>query len=336
MKKLSIALLLGVSLAQAGTGNIDAAVARSLVEKTITQVETQALPPASQAEYDTAKQRVLAFIAGDAKEFDRQELYKTINKMLRTIDSDGHTMLWSQEVSQKYERSAPAPDAQPAQVRTVDTHNGKALVITPPASRTSETKAIQLYVESMLRQVAGAEGLERSCALVVDLSAQTGGNAWPPMVLLEPLFTPDNTARFVKRDNERFPVASLATIKGIKARLDQLPPNALERFRGQKYAVVYSPRTASAGEMIAVALQGEPGRSRSFGAQTYGMTTGNVPVAMPDNAKLLLTTTRYAIGDQPPMRGKLAPDVPMPPAMALQQAAEWATAQSPTCAPGGA
>lgn len=333
MKKIAAALLLATSLAQAASGTIESPVAKALVEKTIEQVEAHALLPASQAEYDAAKQRVLAFIAGDAKEFDRQVLYKTINQMLRTIDSDGHTMLWPQEVSQRSERSAPSLDTIPSQVRVVDTPQGAALVINPPAITTSEPKAMRDYIETLQRSIAGVEGLQRSCALVVDLSGQTGGNAWPPMVVLEPLFSEQNTSRFVKRDNERFPVANLAMIKGIKSRMEQLPPNALERFRGQKYAVVYAPRTASAGEMIAVALQGEPGRSRSFGAQTYGMTTGNMPVAMPDNAKLLLTSTRYAFGDQPAIRGKLSPDVPAPAQMAVQQAAEWATAQSPACAP---
>lgn len=333
MKKIIAALLLVPPLAHAAAETIEASVAKALAGKTIEQVEAHALLPKSQAEYDAAKQRVLDFLAGDANELDRNELYKTINQMLRTIDSDGHTMLWPQEVAQRSERSAPSLDTIPSQVRVLDTPHGAALVVNPPAIKTSETKAMQAYVEALERSIAGTEGLQRSCALVIDLSGQTGGNAWPPMVVLEPLFTDQNSSRFVKRDNERFPVASLTAIKGVKARMEQLPPHALERFRGQKYAVVYGPRTASAGEMIAVALQGEPGRSRSFGAQTYGMTTGNMTVAMPDNAKLLLTTTRYAFGDQPVLRGKLSPDVPAPAQLAVQQAAEWAAAQSPACAP---
>lgn len=330
MKKLIAAILMSAfGAAQSQTDAIDAPVARALVEKTIEQVETQALPPLSQAEYDAAKQRLLALIAGDAREFDRQQLYKSINALLQTIDSDGHTMLWSQEVAQRSERSAPSLGTIPSLVSVLDTPHGAALVLNAPAIRTSEPNAVRAYIDTTLRGIASTPGLERSCALVIDLAGQTGGNAWPPMVVLEPLFTAQNTARFVRRDNARFPVASLGTIANIKSRMPQLPANPLERFRSQKYAVVYSPRTASAGEMVAIALQGEPGRSRSFGLETYGMTTGNQTVAMPDNAKLLLTTTRYAFGDQPVMRGKLVPDVAAPAQLAVQQAAEWVTSQSP-------
>lgn len=321
MKSLALALLLSAPLAHSAPLSIEATVAKELVAKTIEQVEAHALAPTSQAEYDAAKQRVLAFVAGDAQAFDRQQLYQVLNRMLWTIDSDGHTMLWPQEVKQHSERSAPSLDTIPSQVRVIDTPHGAALVLTPPAIVTSNGKAMQDYAAVMLRGIAGAEGLASSCALVVDLSGQTGGNAWPPMAVLEPLFSSQNTARFVTRDNARIPIVS-GHMEGIKTRIGQLPSNALERFRGQKYAVVYGPRTASAGEMIAIALQGEPGRSRSFGAQTYGMTTANLPVAMPDNATLLLTSARYALGEQPVLRGKLAPDVPASQQQAVQQAAE--------------
>lgn len=330
-KFAALPLLLAAVLAHAGTAPLDATVAKALATRTIQQVEANALPPTSQAEYDEAKQRVRDFVASDSATVDREPLYQLINRMLQTIDSDGHTMLWSQEVKQRSERSAPSLETIPSQVRLIETPHGTALAISPPAVRSSEPKVAQAYVDAMLRGIADTEGWQRSCALVVDLSGQTGGNAWPPMAVLEPLFSAENTARFVTRHNDRTPVASLESIARYKARIGALPANPLERFRAQSYAVVYGARTGSAGEMLAIALQGEPGRSRSFGARTYGMTTGNVTVSMPDNATLLLTTTRYAFGDQPVIRGKLAPDVAAPAAAALQQAAEWAAANSPAC-----
>lgn len=333
MKKLFAATLLTASFAYAGNGTstIDAPIAKELAAQTIQKIEAQALLPASQSDYDAARRRVQAFLAGDAASFDRKQLYRVINDMLDTIDSDGHTMLWSREVTQRAERSVPSLEVIPSQVRVIDTPHGSALVVTPPAISTSDTKAIQDYVTAMQGGIAGTKGLERSCALVVDLSGQTGGNAWPPMLVLEPLFSADNTARFVDRNNRREQLAHPAIFRNLKRRLGTVPKNALERFRGHPYAVVYANATASAGEMIAIALQGEPGRSRSFGAQTYGMTTANVPLEMPDNATLLLTTSRYALGEQPVIRGKLAPDVALPAPEAVQRAAEWAVAQSPAC-----
>lgn len=328
---IAAASLLLIAAAHAGPGKVDATVARELVAKTIEQIETQALPPVSKREYDAAKQRLLASIAGNEKEFDRQQLYRNINQLLQTIDAGGHTMLWTQEVSERAARSAPSIDVMPRQVRVVDTAHGAALVLNMPAIRVTTPASIQAYIETMLRSIGGTNGLERSCALVVDLTGQTGGAAWPQMIVLEPLFSPGNTSRFINRNNVRYPLTNPKYFESMKERIGQLPPNALERFRGQKFGVVYAAVTASAGEMIAVALLGETGRSRSFGEPTYGLTTGNVSVTMPDNSRLLVTTTRYALGDLPAIRGKLLPDVPAPAAMAVQQAAEWATEQSPSC-----
>ncbi|XLZ67903.1 S41 family peptidase [Massilia sp. SR12] len=242
-------------------------------------------------------------------------------------------MLWSQEVTQGFERSTPSLETIPEQVRVVDTPQGAVLVLNLPAIHSSDSKAMQAYVTASFDSIAATDGLARSCALVVNLSGQTGGNAWPPMLVLEPLFTAQNTAQFVAREDKRFQVAHPAVIQNVKRRVGEVPPNPLERFRGQNYGVVLARSTASAGEMIAMALQGEPGRSRSFGSQTYGMTTANQTVQMPDNALLLLTTSRYAFGMQAAIRGKLQPDVPTSAHDAVQQAAEWAAAQSPACTP---
>jgi len=328
---IAAASLLYCATAFADSGKVDAAVARALVAKTIEQIESQGLPPVSKQEYDAAKRRLRASVAGNEKEFDRQQLYRNINQMLQTIDSGGHTMLWTHEVSERSARSAPSLDTMPRQMRVIDTAQGAALVVNLPAIRVTTPESIEAYIKTALHSIAATNGLERSCALVVDLSGQTGGAAWPQMVVLQPLFTPDNTARFVNRDNVRYALANMRYIESMKARIDQLPPNALERFRGQKFGVVYAPVTASAGEMIAVALLGESGRSRSFGAPTYGLTTGNVGVTMPDNSRLMVTTVRYALGDSPAIRGKLLPDVPAPATTAVQQAAEWVTEQSPAC-----
>jgi C-terminal processing protease CtpA/Prc len=251
--------------------------------------------------------------------------------MLQTIDSGGHTMLWTHEVTERSARSAPSLDTMPSQVRVIDTEHGAALLLNMPAIRVTTPATIHAYIETMLRSIAATDGLERSCALVVDLTGQTGGAAWPQMVVLEPLFSPANASRFVDRNNVRWPLTNRKYFESEKERIGQLPPNPLERFRGQKFGVVYASVTASAGEMIGVALQGETGRSRSFGEPTYGLTTGNVGVTMPDNSRLLVTTTRYALGDAPPIRGKLLPDVPASAATAVQQAADWATGQSAAC-----
>jgi len=161
---VAAAVLLLAAAANAGSGKIDADVARALVAKTIEQIEAQGLPPVSKREYDAAKQRLQASVAGNEKEFDRQQVYKNINQMLQTIDAGGHTMLWTQEVSERAARSAPSIDIMPRQVRVVDTAQGAALVLNMPAIRITTPATIQAYIETMLRSIGDTNGLERSCA----------------------------------------------------------------------------------------------------------------------------------------------------------------------------
>ena len=220
-------LLLGAA-AYADSGKIDASVARALVAKIIQQIESQALPPVSKQDYDAAKRRLQASVAGGEKELDRQQLYKDINRMLQTIDSGGHTMLWTHEVTERRIRNAPSADSMPGQVRIVETAQGAALVLNMPPVRVTTPAAIQAYIETILRNIAATSGLERSCALVIDLTGQTGGAAWPQMVVLEPLFSPGNTSRFINRDNVRYPLANPKYFESVKGRIGPLPPNALE------------------------------------------------------------------------------------------------------------
>ena len=148
--------------------------------------------------------------------------------------------------------------------------------------------------------------------------------AWPAIAALAPLITSANAARFVDRDGVRSPLVAPGDVE--RAAGGPLPSSDLARFAGHAFAVVLAPQTASAGEMVALALRGEPG-ARTFGQKTYGATTANVLVPLPDGATVLLTTSRYALGDAPPLRGPVVPDFPAAsrdsPDATLRQAVSW-------------
>src|SRR5205823_15053421 len=99
-------------------------------------------------------------------------------------------------------------------------------------------------------------------------------------------------------------------------------------------AVLVGERTASAGEMLLVALMGEE-RVQTFGRTSYGQSTANMTYRLADGSRLVLTEQRYALGDAPVYHG----DIPaMHPAAAgetwdasVRTAAEWAAANSPQC-----
>jgi C-terminal processing protease CtpA/Prc len=111
--------------------------------------------------------------------------------------------------------------------------------------------------------------------------------------------------------------------------------NPLARFGSGPLAVVVGKRTASAGEMLLVALLGEE-RVQTFGSTSFGKSTANRSYPLADGSTLVLTTSRYALGDGPVYQGGIPA---MHPAAqdalvedAVKTAADWAAANSPQCA----
>lgn len=310
------------------SGEIDRATARALVDTLVHDVETQALRPRVQAEYDGAKARLVALLDTPAPALDRHILYEAARSMLSTLDTDGHTLLWSKQQTATWTGfTSPSSAEQATVVQTMPTPDGgSVLVLRPPQTTFMDTPSTRLYVEALTVQVNRMlEASAPPCGLVIDLSDQGGGNAWPAITALASLLTPANTAEFVDRDGHRRPLVS----KGVEEYFfgGTPPASGLARFTGRPFAVVLTGQTVSAGEMLAIALRGEP-QARTFGRPTMGATTANLPTALPDGATVLLTISRYAYGNDSPLRGPLVPDVEADKnatlEATLEQAAAWA------------
>ncbi|WP_160409443.1 S41 family peptidase [Massilia cellulosiltytica] len=142
--------------------------------------------------------------------------------------------------------------------------------------------------------------------------------------------------RWVDRDGKAIPVVDRTGLAGMAARDVGERANPFSSFAAGPLAVLVGAKTASAGEMLLVALMGEE-RVRTFGQASYGMSTANKVYWLPDGAMLLLTEMRYALADGPVFRGGIAPMQPAPKGepveASLRTAAEWAAANSPRCVP---
>jgi hypothetical protein len=291
------------------TGDLDRTTAQALANALIADVETQALRPRVPAEYDAAKKRLLALVDAPAPVESRSAVYIAARAMLSTLDTDGHTLLWSKEQMSAWQSATrPESGSDESAVRTVTVPDGPSvLVLRPPQTTFIDAPSTRTYALGMIERMRQVIAADSPCAVVVDLSAQEGGNAWPAIAALVPLLTAANAAHLVDRDGVRRPVVAPGAVEWVAG--GPSPANDLARFGGHPFAVVLASQTASAGEMVAIALRGEPG-ARTFGQKTYGATTANVVTPLPDEATVLLTTSRYAIGDEPPLRGPLAPDMP--------------------------
>jgi len=317
-------------------GDLERATAQALVQALITDVETKALPPRVPAEYDAAKARLVALVDAPSPVESRAAVYAAAREMLSTLDTDGHTLLWSREQMSAWQNATtPQSGSDASAVRSVTAADGRAvLVLRPPQTTFLDVLSTRTYAVGMLDRIRRVIATDAPCAVVIDLSDQVGGNAWPAIAVLAPLITTENVAHFVDRDGVRTPVVAAGSTEWATG--GPLPSNDLKRFAGHAMAIVLTPQTASAGEMVAIALRGEP-KARTFGQKTYGATTGNVVTALPDGATLLLTTSRYAIGDGPPLRGPLLPDVPAQVGdssdATLRQAVSWAARDCPVPSP---
>ena len=307
-------------------------LAKEVVRRAIELVEANALPPRDRQEYTKAKDRLLAALDAAGDQTDRRLLFQHVNAVLWTLDVDRHSFISAPARYQQVRQAVQAASAaQPASFASIETAHGKVLHWTPPQSMGGMEVEAPLFLKRFMADAAALPSLPGTCALVVDLSAQRGGNAWPPFAAMHPLFSAGNTAVMVDRDGRRQRYVHPQTLAQIEQRHGGQIQNPLRRFAGTPVAVVVGENTSSAGEMLLIALMGESARIRTFGATSHGFTTANMTYPLADGSTLVLTERRYALGDGPVIRGGIPAQVPAAAGAAVAVAAEWVAAHSPLC-----
>lgn len=325
--------------AEAPAETMSVSLAREVASKTVALVESRGLYPRQQAEFDRARMALLAILDGQPLEVDRTELYTRITGLLATLDTNGHSFLIPARHELTVQRTQTASsDLPPATFLVLQTSKGKVLRWTPPPSVNNSMTAIGPYLTRFHDEAETTPDIIDTCALVVDLSEQTGGNAWPPLVAMHPLFSDANNAMWVDRDGKRTALMNRAGLQEMSQRTGEGRANPLSRFDEGPLAVVTDKRTSSAGEMLLIALLGEA-RVQTFGSTSSGMTTANATYPLPDGSTLVLTQSRYAIGNGPVVRGGIEPMRQINPkensADRIAKAAEWVAANSVGCRPTG-
>lgn len=148
------------------------------------------------------------------------------------------------------------------------------------------------------------------CGLMLDLRENRGGNMYPMLMGVAPLLEPTPQQPLLSFQSRGQALQQL-TMEGVNEVLGKTwPPGSGLDYRpyAGRVAVLLGPQTASSGEMVAIAAQGE-GRWRSFGLATAGYTTGNVVVPLSNGGLLALTTSRVLTRQGAPVLGALHPDV---------------------------
>ncbi|MFC0250437.1 S41 family peptidase [Massilia consociata] len=337
--KRTAALATAAACAMAGAAPppadpIPAAQARQIAARIVDLVETRGLPPREPQAYAQAKRAVTAIVENDGEAVDRRTLYARVKVMLDTLDADGHSFIMT-PVVRKYQNKRPMAGMEAPRFALVETAAGKVLHWTPPQTVDGATEARAAYLKGFIDDASALPGFEETCALVVDLSAQHGGNAWPPLIAMRPLFSTTNSGAFVDRDGKRTRFVHPPSLEDMQRQLTGGTANPLSRFAGLPLAVVVDRFTSSAGEMLLVALLGEGGRTRSFGRTSQGMTTANRTYTLDDGSYFMLSEKRYAVGNAAPIRGGIVPQqaatADEPRSAIVLRAAQWAASESPLC-----
>jgi hypothetical protein len=331
-----------LAAAPAPIDTIPTATARAVVARTLELVETQALYPRDRTEYAAAKAHLTKALDGAGDEVDRDVVIAPIAALLKTLDADHHAFImaprWQQYNQQALTTARAQPEAQASSFALMPSARGQVLRWTPPQSLGDIRTEAPLFLARFLNDHAATPGADKACALVVDLRAQIGGNAWPPLFAMHPLFSQSNRAWTVNRDGVRTGLVDPQLLRLAQTQYGGGSVNPLQRFAGTSVAVVVDSKTASAGEMLLVALMGEGARVRTFGQTSHGATTANVTHILADGSLLALTTARYAVGDGAPIRGGIPAQVPARTGAtvdeAARDAAEWASQASPSCGKG--
>jgi carboxyl-terminal processing protease len=170
---------------------------------------------------------------------------------------------------------------------------------------------------------------------VVDLRGNGGGNMYPMLAGLGPLTGEGTLGYFVTgRREEPFAYRHGEAYAGKPGHGVRVPQPYRLRQPGSPVAVLIGPRTASSGEITAMAFMGRP-TTRVFGQASAGFTTANQLFPLSDGAELNLAVSTEADRTHRQHLGPLVPDETVSPAApagtdaALQAASAWLRKQAP-------
>lgn len=160
-------------------------------------------------------------------------------------------------------------------------------------------------------------------AWVVDLRNNQGGNMWPMIAGLGPMFEGNTLGHFVDADENVTPWGyqnghailggnPLSTVVSPYSLINPLP----------KIAVLSSRRVASSGEATLIAFK-KQFNVRIFGTDSCGLSTGNSSFELSDGSTLFLTTTIMADREQEKYGERVPVDQTVAPDSVLAEAIAW-------------
>lgn len=274
---------------------------------------------------DLGALRALALqVAGD--QGDPGDLHLAVECMLNGL-GDHHSFLMSPEQVSAWQGNGPPAAVDYPTHRLI---HGCGYVDVRQFD-SSDSLLMQAFADTIQQALADGEA-HGVRGWIVDLRNNRGGNMAPMVCGLGPLFDPGILGELIDRDgraqhwyyrNGRF---------GWDDGVTMVAPRPVTLKHRVPVAVLWGPGTGSSGECTAISFIGNT-RTRSFGAPTWGLTTGNGEYDLPDGAKIFLASTVMADRSGHAFPGPVPPDQTVEQQTgwtydaALQAALDWIEAQ---------
>lgn len=197
-------------------------------------------------------------------------------------------------------RQAPSPIA----ASVLEPQRPGRLVINAWRGGNDALPAATLTVRDELNKALAAS----ACGIVIDVSANQGGNMWPMMGGIAPLYDEGVLETFES-------VTGDAQVVNVRNGVLHMNASAFPRVHlpplvavPKRIAVVIGRGTASSGEILALGFKGQH-NVRFFGQPTAGATTANHTVRLSNGGQLALTTARILDRGGTVHEGPVRPDV---------------------------
>lgn len=203
--------------------------------------------------------------------------------------------------------------------------DGRFGLVRLPGFTGSPEQAVR-YTATLRDSLTAMDAGGHMCGWIVDLRDNLGGNMWPMLNGLDPLLGagPFGTFRNPSGELAYWRRAEGGIAPGVAT--PDRPPSFELRAADAPVAVLIGPRTASSGEMTAIAFAGRS-RARSIGAPSSGFTTANISIPLADGSVLGITTSFAQDRTGHEYSGSIAPDEPVAAQDAEAAAVRWLEAQ---------
>ncbi|MGE8553450.1 MAG: S41 family peptidase [Chryseobacterium jejuense] len=212
---------------------------------------------------------------------------------------DNHSFIESKERSEK--RKVSNPKGIEPEYQLIDQNIGYISVPGFSSSNKELGNEFALKVHDMIKKLDSENNIK---GWIVDLRNNTGGTMYPMIAGLGNLTGEGILGYFAENNNKKTPWNYQ---KGKIVYYEIKEPYSLKN-PNQKIAVLIGPKTASAGEITAIAFIGK-NNTKLFGQPTRGLTTGNKVFPLSDGRNLVLSSSYDMDRNGKAYQGKISPDV---------------------------